>query len=45
MKVKVTPIVIRALGTIPQSIGKRTEDLEIRGLVETTKTTALLRSA
>ena len=38
MKVTVIPIVISALGIIP-------EDLEIRGQEETIQTTALLRSA
>ena len=42
---KVIPIVIGALGTIPKGLIKRLEDLEIRGLVETILTTALLRSA
>ena len=45
MKMTVIPIVAGALGTIPKGLVKRQEDLEIRGQVETTQVTALLRSA
>ena len=45
MKATVIPIVIGALGTIPEGLIKRREDMEIRGQVETIQTTALLRSA
>ena len=45
MRVKVIPIVVGALGTIPKSLEKRLEDLEIRGRIETIQTTALLQSA
>ena len=45
MKVMVIPIVTGALGTISNSLVKGLEDLEIRGLVETIQTIALLRSA
>ena len=37
-------VVIDALGTVTKGLAKRLEDLEIRGQVETTQTTALLRS-
>ena len=37
------PIGIGALGSIPKGLVKGEEDLEIRGLVETIQTTALLR--
>ena len=43
--VKVTIIVIGALGTVPKDLVLGLEDLEIRGRVETIQTTALLRSA
>ena len=43
MKVTVIPIVVGALGTIPEGLVKRQEDLEIRVQVETIQTTALLR--
>ena len=43
MKVTVIPIVIYALGIIPQGRIKVVEDLEIRGEVETIQTPALLR--
>ena len=45
MKMVLIPIVNRELGTIPKSLEKREEDLEIRGQMETIETTALLRSA
>ena len=38
MKVTVIPTVFGALGTIPKSLIKRLEDLEIREQVETIKT-------
>ena len=44
MKVTVIPIVIGALGTITKILVQGLEDLEIRGRVETTQSTALLRS-
>ena len=43
LKVSVIPIVTGALGTIPKSLVKRLEDLEIRGRAGTIQTTALLR--
>ena len=45
IKVTITPIVIGALGTIPEILLKRLEDLELTGRGETIQTTALLRSA
>ena len=45
MKVRVIPIVLGALGTIPEGLIKTQEDLEIRGQLETIHITALLRSA
>ena len=45
MKVKSTPIVIGALGTVTKRLTKGLKDLEIRGRVETIQTTALLRTA
>ena len=45
IKVTFIPIIIDALGTVTESLLKGRENLEIRGLVETTQTTALLRSA
>ena len=44
MKVTMIPIVIGALGTNPKGLVKGLENLEIGGQVETTQTTALLRS-
>ena len=44
MKVMVMPIVGSELGAIPKGLVKDLEDLEIREQVETTQTTALLRS-
>ena len=41
----VIPTVIGALGTISKELIKGLEDLEIRGQVETIKTTVFLRSA
>ena len=45
MKVRIVPIVIGALGTVPEGLSKGLEDLEIKGRVKTIQTTALLRSA
>ena len=45
MKVTIVPIVIGALGTITKGLLKGLEDLDIGGRVETTQTTALLRTA
>ena len=45
MRVKVIPIVVGALGTVPINLEKRLEGLEIRGRIETTQTTALLQSS
>ena len=39
----VIPIVIGALGTVTKELVQELEDLEIRGQVETIKTSALLR--
>ena len=44
MKVTVKPIVIGALGTIPEGLVKGLEDLEIRRQEEMIQSTALLRS-
>ena len=44
MKVTVIPVVVGALGTIPEGLVKGVEDLEIRGQVEIIQTTELLRS-
>ena len=45
MRVKVVPIVIGALGTIPKGLEKSLSELEIKGRIETIQTTALLKSA
>ena len=45
MRVKMIPIVVGALGTVPINLEKRLEELEIRGRIETIQTTALLQSA
>ena len=45
MKATVIPILIGALGTVIKGLVKGLEELEIRGRVETTQTTAFLRSA
>ena len=42
VKVTVIPIVVGALGTIPKGLVKGLENLEIRGQLEITQTTALL---
>ena len=44
MKVTIIPIVIGALGTVPEGLFKGMEDLEVGGGVETIQTTALLRT-
>ena len=44
MKVTVIPIVTVALGTIAKGLLNSPEDFEIKGQLETTQTTALLRS-
>ena len=41
MKVKVIPIVVGALGTVPKGL----ENIDIRGKIETIQNTALLQSA
>ena len=45
MQVTIIPIVIGAFGTVTKGLLKGLEDLEVCGLVETTQTTALLRTA
>ena len=45
MKLKVIPIVIGALGTVPKGLERGLENLEIRGRIETIQTIALLKSA
>ena len=45
MKVTIVPIVIGALGTVTKGLLKGLEDLDVGGRVETTQTTALLRTA
>ena len=45
VKVTVVPIVIGALGSVNKCLVKRLEDLEIKGSLEKTQTTTLLRSA
>ena len=45
MKVKVIPIVVGALGTVPKGLERGLESLEIRGRIETIQNTALLQSA
>ena len=42
LKVKVIPIVVGALGTVPINLEKRLEDLEIRGRIETIQTTVAI---
>ena len=44
-RVKVIPIVVGALVTVPKSLEKRMEELKIRGRIETIQTTALAQSA
>ena len=45
MKVIIIPIVIGAFGTVTKGLLKGSEDLEIRGWLETIQTTSLLRTA
>ena len=46
MRLTVTSIVVSALGTVPEGLKKKKlEELEIRGRIETLKTSTLLRSA
>ena len=45
MKVTIVPIVIGALDKVTKGLSKGLEDLEVGGRVETTQTTALLRTA
>ena len=45
MNVTIVQIVIGALGTVTKGLLKGPEDLEVGRLVETTPTTALLRTA
>ena len=45
MKVKVIPIVVGALGTVPKGLERGLENLEIRGRIDTIQNTALLQSA
>ena len=45
MRMTIIPIVIGTLGTILKGFEKGLENLEIRGRIETIKTTTLLRSA
>ena len=44
MKVRVIPVVIGAIGTIPKGLVRGLEELEIGGQAETIQTTVLLRS-
>ena len=44
MKATAIPIVIVSVGTIPKTLIKGLEDLEIRGQVKIIQTTVLLRS-
>ena len=45
MKVTVIPIIVDALETVPNNFKKRLCELEIKGRIETTQITALLKSA
>ena len=45
MKVAIIPSVIGAFGAVTKGLLKGIEDLEVGGRVETTQTTALLRTA
>ena len=45
MKVTIIPITIGSFGTVTKGLLKGLEDLEIRGRLETTQTTILLRTA
>ena len=45
MKVTVIPIIVGALDLIPKTLVKRLGKLEIRGRIETARTTAPMKSA
>ena len=45
IKVTIIPVVVGAFGTVTKGLLKGQEDLEIKGLVETTKATTFLRMA
>ena len=45
MRVKVIPIVVDVLGTIPRNLDKGLEELEIQGRIKIILTVALSRSA
>ena len=45
LRLRLIPIVIDALGTIPKELVRGLEVLKIKGRAETTQTTALLRLA
>ena len=45
MNVTIIPIVIGTFGTVTKGLLKGQEDLEVGGRVDTTQTTALLRTA
>ena len=45
MRVKVIPIVVGALGTVPKGLERGLENLEIRGRIDIIQNTALLQSA
>ena len=45
MKVTIIPILIGAFGTVTKGLLKGLEDFEVGGLVETTQTTVLLKTA
>ena len=44
MKMKVTPLVVAILGTVPKGLEKRLRELEREVKIETIKTTELLKS-
>ena len=43
MRMKVIPILFRALRTIPRTLGKKPKELEIREMIEIILMTALLK--
>ena len=45
MRVAVIPVVVGALRSVPKNQEKRLDELDIRGRIETTHTTTLLKSA
>ena len=45
IKVAVTPIVVGILEIVPKVLERRLEEMEIRGRIDTTQTTAQLKSA